>query len=139
MVTLPLVVRLMANSEISMVLSDWKKELFRERKNRGWGKGLEDRDYWALINHVLDRITLPSCAIYIGVHEKEPSTPCCWAAVRSLPPHTGSFEILFLYARQSIGHDPELAAALERSLLEKLPSGAERLRSFNPFLELRRT
>lgn len=130
--TLPLLVREMAPSELPMVLSNWKKELRHERHRRGWGRGLEERDFWCLVNHVIDRITLPSSSIFVGCHEDEPETPCCWAARRGE-------EILFLYARQSVGHDAELAATLERSLLSHpLLAGSERIRAFNPFLELRR-
>ena len=114
-----------------MVLSNWKHELLGKRTTEGWGRGMTERDYYCLVNHVLDNVTLPSCEIFVGCHEDEPATPCCWVAVRDS-------EILFMYARKRFAEDPELAASLERTLLARLPMKAIKIRSFNPFLELRR-
>ncbi len=140
MLSIGLLVRRMAASEKAMVLSNWKKELLEESARRGWGRGLEVRDYWCLANHVLDRITLPSCEIWVGCHESELETPVCWVAIRKIA-GLSVFEVVYLYARQSVRELPELAAGLELALLHEVeitrPLARER-RSFNPFLELRR-
>lgn len=128
---LPLVVRAMSASETSFVLSTWKKELRDHRGSFGWGKGLEERDFWALVNYVIDKITMPSCSVFVGCHEAEEDTPVCWVAVRKS-------EVLFSYARRSVLKNPELAASLERELLARLPWPAAKVKTFNPFLELRR-
>jgi len=54
-----LTIREMHESETAMVLSNWKKELFEQRGTRGWSRNIEERDYWCLVNHVPDLITLP--------------------------------------------------------------------------------
>ena len=133
-----LTVRTMQERELPMVLSNWKKELLEVQ--RGWKRSLEDRDFWCLVNHTIDRITLPSCTVYVGCHEAAPETPMCWVAVRRVK-GLQIYEIVYLYARKSVRRDPELAASLERALLSTVehyvPLAVER-RPFNPFLELRR-
>lgn len=130
----------METGEISMVLSNWKKELLEQRRAHGWSRGLEERDYWALVNHVLDRITLPLCTVFVGHHVNDEETPMCWVAVRRIN-GLQTHEVVYLYARKSVREDPELAASLERALLYEVsrvrPLADER-RPFNPFLELRR-
>ena len=131
----------MEPSESAMVLSNWKKELWEQRRERGWSRGLEERDYWALVNHVLDKITLPACDVVMGCHFSDPETPMCWVAFRRVP-GLHIREIVYLYARKSVRQDPALAAGLERQLLFEIEHtdilfAAER-RPFNPFLELRR-
>jgi hypothetical protein len=120
--------------------ANWKKDLLDRRAERGWSRGLEDRDYWCLVNHVIDRITLPSCIVFVGCHEKDIDTPMCWAAVRRIPGLL-AHEVVYLYARKSLWEEPELAASLERAVLSAIealhPLVTER-RPYNPFLELRR-
>lgn len=132
--------------EFGMVCSNWKDELFEHRNDRnagpgrGWCRGLNERDFWCLVNHVIDRITVSSCKVFVGCHEKDPDTPICWVAIRRIEGLV-LFEVMYLYARKLIREDPELAAGLERALLSEVnkihPLAAER-RSFNPFKELRR-
>lgn len=134
-------VRAMHESETAMVLSNWKKELFEHRRERGWSRNIEERDYWCLVNHVVDRITLPSCLVFIGCHTIDLETPICWVAARRIQ-GLQTHEVVYLYARKSVREDPELAASLERVLLHEVdvsgyPLAVER-RPYNPFLELRR-
>lgn len=133
-------VRRMLDSEAAMVLSNWKRELNELRNQRKWGRGLTDRDYWCLVNHVIDRITLPSCDVWVGIHVSDPETPVCWVAVRKIPA-LQMYELVYLYARRSLQEDPELAAMLEKMLLHEVNAvhtlAVER-RPYNPFLELRR-
>lgn len=135
-----LTIRAMREAETSMVLSNWKKELFEHRGERGWSRNIEERDYWCLVNYVLDRITLPSCLVFVGHHLIDEETPMCWVAARRIK-GLQTYEVVYLYARKSVRGDPELAASLERALLYEVsricPLADER-RPYNPFLELRR-
>ncbi len=141
-----LTVRDVLPAEIGMVCGNWKNELaeYRNDRNagpgRGWCRGLNERDFWCLVNRVVDRITVPSCEIFVGCHESDVDTPICWVAVRRID-GLMLFEVMYLYARKLVRKDPELAASLERALLSEVaktrPLAVER-RPFNPFLELRR-
>lgn len=137
-VSLGMVVRKMDASECAMCLSNWKKELWETRNRRGWSRMIQERDFWCLVNHALDRITLPSCEVFVGCHESDVETPICWVAVRRIV-GLSTYEVVYLYARKSLREEPELAAGLERELLSKLdrPIAVER-RPYNAFLELRR-
>lgn len=138
--SLPLIVRPMALAERNMVLSNWKEELREERLERRWGRGLTDRDYWCLINHVLDKITLPSCEVFVGVHVDTPETPVCWVSVRGIA-GLSTYEVVYLYGRLQLRDDLELAASVERTLLYEVQRThvlVNERRPFNPFLELRR-
>lgn len=123
-----------------MVLANWKEDLYHSRIATRWGRELGARDFWCLANHVIDRITYPSCEIWIGCHVDEPETPICWVATRRIPA-LQQHAIVYLYARQQLREDPELAIMLERTLLYEVsqhrPLAAER-RRFNPYLELDR-
>lgn len=138
--SLPLIVRPMRASETNLVLSAWKNQLFELRTRSRWGKGLEPDCFWALTNHVIDRITLPSSIILMGCHEDEIDTPLCWAAVRKLR-GLSTYETLYTDARDKVLRDRALAATLERELLSEItktrPMPGVR-RAFNPFLELKR-
>jgi hypothetical protein len=133
---LPLEVRLMEPSELVMVLANWKAELFDMREKRdehgrcphSWGR-LRAGDFWRLVNFVLEKITLPSCEVYVGVHRDNTETPMCWAAVRH-------GELLFTYYRKGLNEDPELRGMLEELFLTVLPVVAIHVRDFNPFREL---
>lgn len=133
----PLLIRKMAPSETAMVLSNWKHAI-RERRHEHYGPhhALVDRDFWCLANYVIDRITFPSCQVFVGCHEKEPETPCCWIAVRGSG--EDGCEILEMYARRIVRDDPELAASLERELRSRLPYKRVEQRNLNLFLELQR-
>lgn len=128
---LPLVVRGPTDGEITMVLANWKRELFEERVHRAWGRGLRDQDYWRLVNHILDRITLPSARIFIGAHPENEGTPMIWIAVRD-------GLLLFSYARRSLRKDPALVERLESAMLKLIPVVACRVHDFDPFRELER-
>ena len=120
-----------------MVLSNWKNTLNAKRKEHyGPHHALVERDFWFLANYVIERITLPSVEVFVGCHENEPETPCCWIAVRRTS--EDSCEVLETYARQIIGRDPELAASLERELRSRLPYKRMEARALNMFLELKR-
>lgn len=124
--TLPLLIREMLPEEKPMVLSDWKKDL--KEADPPWGKNIPWEEWWALINHVVDRITLPSATVLMACHRNEPSVPLCWVAVRD-----GLF--LHMHARTSIREDPELAVHLEKALLSHAQGRPE---PYNPFMELKR-
>lgn len=123
---LALLIREMTADERPMVLSDWKRGLWDERP--AWGRALHSEEWWALINHVIDGITLPSVTVWMACHRRTPDVPLCWAAVRRS-------EALHMYARSSVRETPELAAFLHRSLLDHARARAA---PFNPFQELKR-
>lgn len=125
--TLPLLVRPMLQSERAMVLSDWKRGLWDERPS--WGRALHSDEWWSLVNFVMDAITLPSCEVRMICHTDEGSVPLGWAAMRA-------GRVLRLHAKASVQASPELAARLERKLLESVASPVAE--TFNPFMELRR-
>ncbi len=108
-----------------MVLSDWKKELWDSRPD--WGRSLQSEEWWALVNHVIDSISLPSADVWMACHRNEARVPLCWVAVRD-----GAF--LHMHARFSVAQEPELAARLERTLTEHAQG---RPAPFNPFMELK--
>lgn len=157
---LPLVIRAMAPHELVMVLANWKSDIerryvecFRHRfelppdkcthaecshptKTEAlaqWGLGMNRDEFWALVNHAVERISLPSSVVYIGCHPGEDQTPLCWASVRE-------GQILHLYARKSIREEPELAATMEREFLSMIEEriGPTVRAHYNPFQELRR-
>lgn len=137
--SLPLLVRPMAPSETNLVLAAWKTRLYADRFRWRWGRQLDGEHFWLLVNHVLDRLTLPSSQVLVGCYETEQNTPICWMAVRrrkSQPLH----DVLYADARPAIRDDLPLAAALEReftALVERMCPLGERL-TFNPFQELSR-
>lgn len=133
----PLLVRKMVPAEVPMVLSNWKHTLNVKRRDfYGPHHALIERDFWHLANYVIEKITLPSAEVFIGCHESEPDTPCCWIAVRSIG--EDACEVLESYARQIVSKDPELAANLERELRSRLPYKRVETRNLNLFLELKR-
>lgn len=129
--SLPLLVRPMASSETSLVLAAWKHRLAERRYREPWGRGLDGESFWLLVNHVLDRITLPSCDVHMGCYETEPGTPLCWVALRGA-------SVLYADARHEILKDPPLAATLERELLCRATGGAYMRDHLHPFKELSR-
>lgn len=152
--SLPLIVRPMRASETNIVLSAWKNQLYdlvfdprshtARRSAPAWGKGLRIDHFWTLINYVIDKITLPSCLVFVGCHEDEVSTPICWVVVRSIggvSMEESLCEVLYSDASLRILKDPALAATLERELLSNVArshiSVASR-RPFDPFVEMKR-
>lgn len=130
---LPLVVRPLRASETNLVLAAWKNQLYEARLRTRWGRDLPTDCFWALVNHVIDKITLPSSTLLVGCHV-DVDTPMCWAVVRD-------FEVLYIDARPEIRKDPALAVALERQLLHEVRQVipiAPGNRSYNPFMELKR-
>lgn len=120
-----LLIREMLPSERGLVLSDWKKDLWDDRPD--WGRALHSDEWWALMNHVLDTITLPSSTVWMACHRDEEIVPLCWLAERG-------GVVLHMHASASARKDTELAARLERSLTEHacaIPG------AFNPFIELK--
>lgn len=116
---LPLFVRKMATSETSMVMTNWKRSLLEKmRKERRWGHGMREWEFWALANHVIDKISFPSCTIYVGCHPNEPAVPICWAAVRKR--EGAGYEVAYLYARDRVLDDAELAAGVQTELLSEV-------------------
>ncbi len=122
----------MEPNELSMVLANWKAEMFDDKRrgdgDKVWAR-LRDGDLWRLLNYVLDRITIPSSQIWIGVHMDRHETPMCWAATRN-------GELLYSYYRKGLDKDPELRRMLEETFLTVLPVVAIKSRDFNPFREL---
>ena len=112
-----------------MVLANWKASLADAKLD--WSERLPGEHFWALVNYVVDHVSFPSCTVYAGCHEETPETPICWAAVRA-------GEVVMSYARQSVSETPELAAALERDLLTKIPVPCVRGLPYNPFREMKR-
>lgn len=121
---IPLLVRDMLPEEKSMVLSDWKKDLWESKPL--WGLALHSAEWWALVNHVIDRFTLPSSHVRMACHRSEVSVPLAWVANRDNA-------VLHTHATRSVLAEPDLAAFIERTLLD----GQERAQ-LNPFLELKR-
>lgn len=122
----PVLVREMQPSERSMVLSDWKRSLWDAHPS--WGRALLSDEWWALVNFVIDRLTFQKCKVWVVCHLKEPSVPLGWVATRE-------GVTLHSHARAAVRDEPELAAYLERTLLEHAQS---RPGTFNPFQELKR-
>lgn len=133
-----ILVRRLTSSEHAWVLASWKAQLSYERKEERWGNGLDRQSFWDLVNYVVDRVSMPSCEVFVASSETEPTTPLCWVAIRKVP-GLSTFDVVFSYARLEIRKDPELAATLERALLSEVqkerPLEPER-RKFNPFREL---
>jgi hypothetical protein len=125
---MPVFVREMLPEEQAMVCSDWKKDLRDE--GPAWGKALHGDEWWALVNFVINRVTVPTSVVLMVCHTNEPSVPLAWLATRDRL-------ILHTYARVSVREDPELAAFLERTLREHSGAHTDAL-DFNPFLELKR-
>lgn len=126
--TLPTLIRTMRDSERSMVKSDWKRNL-RDAKP-AWGRALQAEEWWALVNFVVDHISLPSCQVWMLCHQNEPSVALCWAALRDQG-------LIHMHAPEKmLTEEPELAAHLERELTARLDAQPT---DWNPFLELKRS
>jgi hypothetical protein len=130
----------MSASERQFVLASWKHDLNERRAREVWGKGLRQADFWLLVNHVLDFITLPTSEVWMGCHPSHPETPECWMAIRRSK-GLSDWQILYAYARVPIRSDPELGAALHRELVSFLSAerhfpSSEPI-AFNPFKELK--
>jgi hypothetical protein len=122
-----------------MLLSAWKMDLSDGRFKSSWGRGLDGESFWALVNYVIDKVTLPSCDVFVGCSLSEPGTPLCWTAVRKLK-GLSTYEMVYLGARKSVMNDAALAAVMETTLLseiEKIRPITKR-RTLNPFTELKR-
>jgi hypothetical protein len=126
-VTLPILIRDLAPSERAMVLSDWKLDIRDERPS--WGVHMLPKEWWALVNYVVDRITYPSSTVVVACHRDEPMVPLAWLAHRSS-------QIIGLSCRAAIRKDPELAARIQTELLGHI--GFSTFTPFNPFEELKR-
>lgn len=134
---LPLIIRLMRPAEEGMVLSDWKKDLADARLTpNGPHCALREWEFWALANHVVDKVTFPTAMVYMGCHADEPDVSCCWIAIR--PNGESAFDVLHSYARRSIRQDPELAASIERELRKYLQVPFAPVPALNLFKELKR-
>lgn len=121
-----LLIRLMRSHERALVLSDWKRGLWDARP--AWGKALPSTEWWALVNFVLDHVTLPSADVWMACHRSEEDVPIAWLAARE-------DGILFAHATRKVHEDPKLAAYIESSL--RRHAGVEAV-DWNPFLELKR-
>ncbi len=135
----PIVVRRMSAGEMPMVLSNWKMQLSDEKYRFRWGKRLDGDNFWPLVNYVIDKITLPSCEVYVACYRTELTTPLCWVAIRQMP-KLPTFEVVYLYARREIRNDAPLAAALETELLSEVQKArplVSQRRPFSPYQELR--
>jgi hypothetical protein len=120
----------MQASELNMVLSNWKRDLYV--CNAPWRSRMRGEDFWDLVNFVIDKLTVPSCQIFIAVHIDEPTVPIAWIATRDRT-------AVYLYAVGSLRKDPELAAALQRELLKLAPvDGDQWYPHFSPYKELAR-
>jgi hypothetical protein len=124
--SLPLVARPMMETEKALVLKRWKLDLLHGRAM--WKRGMTPQELWTVLDTILEKVTLPSCAVFMAVHEAEQSTPIAWVVTRS-------GNILHAGARESLLRDPEVAAAVQR-FLEK-ETGAVPV-TYSPILELRR-
>ncbi len=123
---IPLLIRPMNPGERPLVLSAWKRDL-ADASWRDWGAGLQPPEWWALVNHVVDRISLPTATVMMACHEDEPEVPLAWMAVRSLA-------ILHQHARASVHDEPHLAARLYQELATRTGALPHR---WNPFLEMK--
>lgn len=115
-----------------MVLANWKSELLdrMQRDRTDWGVW-KKRDFFRLVNFVVDRISVPTSRIFIGVHPDSVDTPMCWAATRD-------GELVFSYVRPRAAKDRELSRAMLDTFLVALPTVAVHVRDYNPFMELER-
>ncbi len=120
----------MRASETNLVLKGWKKRLFNQKHSWRWSRTLHEDHFWLLVNHVIDKITMPSSKILVGCHDEDQDTPLCWAVGRET--------IFYSDARVEILHDPELAAYLERALRVSGWSIDVERPQFDPFKELSR-
>lgn len=128
--SLPLIVRPMVDGEAPMVLSAWKNDLYdSEYISRRLNKALTRRDFWNLVNHVVDRVSFPSAKVWVGCAESEPEVVLCWAAVRNRI-------LLHSYAKRSLREDPSLSFTLQQELFSRVDNPKEQ--PFNLFEELRR-
>lgn len=124
--------RPMLEDERPFVLATWKKELNTYRLNTSWGAGLGAREYWKLANHILDKVTLPSCEVWMGCHPDDDHTPLCWLAIRRVPGRT-EYAFLWSYGRRSLHKDPELAYMIEQTLLHEVRAKRPLLETRQPF------
>lgn len=122
---LPILVREMYPTELSMVLANWKNDIAGD-SDRRWGKGLSSEEFWAIVNYAIDRISLPSAVVFMACHENEPAFPLAWIARRD-----GA--IIHMHARKELRFDYELAALIHRRLI-----GQDAWKPINPILELKR-
>lgn len=123
---IPLLIREMLPYERSLVLSAWKKDLWDQKPD--WGRALRSEEWWALVNHAIDNITLPSSDVWMACHRDEESVPLAWLVARDLL-------VIHVHAVASVTDDSELAAIIESSLRTKAPG---ELLNFNPFMELKK-
>lgn len=122
-----ILLRLMLPEERPMVLASWKSDLWAAKP--AWGASLRSPEWWALVNHVIDTVSLPSADVWVLCHRDQPTIPLAWAAKRE-------GKTLHAWCASSVRKDLELAAHLERKIHDHVPG--EPL-DWNPFLELRRT
>jgi len=127
--SLPLVTRPMLPSERNMVIANWKQDLANPGGTRAWGNGLTTPEFWAIVDHVIEKISYPSCEFTMVCHEYVRETPMAWAATRDR-------QILHMYARTELRKDTELAAVVQKFMLESLRPREPV--DFNPIMELKR-
>jgi len=140
--SLPLLVRPLAQSEMSLVLAAWKKSLYEERFRERWGRFLDGECFWLLVNYVIECVTIPSSKLLVGCYETEPQTPLCWIAIRPNRRVPVKHDVLYLDTRHEIRKDAPLAAALHlefTSIIDRAHALMPEPRPhFNPFKELAR-
>ncbi len=131
--TIPLIVRKAGSHEKDYVLSTWKQAL--KISPRKWRKELDDRNFWCLVNHAVDRITFPSSIILVGCHKDSPDVPVCWVAIRKLA-GLSTYELVYYYVRLEA-----FTAEIYEELLSQISKDyliAKEVCPYNPYLELRR-
>jgi len=118
--TLPVVVRPAAADEENWILSSWKKDA----AGAEWARKLDSAEYWAVANHVVDRLARSATAVVVAALEETPDVAIGWTAVRA-------GRILYTFVKPRFrGLD------IEARLRDALPAPAE-WRGGNLLLELK--
>lgn len=138
--SLALHVRKLAVHELTFVRATWKNDL-GSGPGRDWAAGLSSERFWLLVNHVIDKVTLPSCEVFVGCHPDSPDTPLCWVAIRRIE-GLSTYAVVYLYARQRFMRHPDVAASMQSMLIHEVKQHRALLSGdappFDPFKELSR-
>jgi hypothetical protein len=134
-------VRKLASHELTFVRATWKNDLGTPAPGRDWATGLSSTRFWLLVNHVIDKVTLPSCEVFVGCNPDFPETPLCWVAIRRLE-GLSTYAVVYLYARRRFMRHPEVAATMQSMLIHEVKQQRALLSGdappFDPFQELSR-
>lgn len=138
---IPLLVRKLEPHEHGFVVATWKRDLEEQSERAPWRRGMTNINFWRLVNHAVDKVSIPSSSIFVGCHPEATDTPLCWIAVRKFA-GLSTYETVYLYVRGRVRKDPELAANLQHRFVHEvgriIGNVVLEMRSYNPFKELSR-